>query len=354
MLRHLRACLLLLVSTVVIFCVLYPLVLLGIGKTAFPAQAEGSLVDRNGNLVTDPSKAVGSRLIAQAFSKDEYFQPRPSATSPAYNAAASGASNWSANNVQLRDRVAQALGPIVKYAAGEKKGTPVGPDIDAWFKKDTFQGKPGIVAQWADANNSTAQNWVGTLDPKNPSPLQQYILGWAKSHPADVAKFKKDNPDDSDPSPQDLAVVFFESVSKENPGKFPGAVDHTAADGKTEKKIDLVSEGSDVQSTMFDLWLADHPKAELEKVPGDLVTASGSGLDPDITLDNAEYQLDRVAGAWAEKLHRDAAGVSKEIEAMLQERATAPLGGLVGVKMINVLEMNIALTNRYAPAPSAK
>ncbi len=98
MFQHLRACLWLLIVTVVLCCVVYPLVLLGIGKTIFPKQAEGSLIERDG-------KEVGSRLIAQPFTADKYFQPRPSAASPSYNAAASGASNWAANNYQLRDRV---------------------------------------------------------------------------------------------------------------------------------------------------------------------------------------------------------------------------------------------------------
>ena len=47
-------------------------------------------------------------------------------------------------------------------------------------------------------------------------------------------------------------MPFFKSFSDEHPGKFPSAVDHPAADGKTEKKIDLVSEGGDVQSVFFD------------------------------------------------------------------------------------------------------
>ena len=70
MFQHLRACLWLLIVTVVLCCVVYPLVLLGIGKAFFPKQAEGSLIERDG-------KDVGSRLIAQPFSDDKYFQPRP-------------------------------------------------------------------------------------------------------------------------------------------------------------------------------------------------------------------------------------------------------------------------------------
>src|SRR5579871_3562491 len=102
MLAHLRGNLVLLVLTVLVCCVLYPLVVWGIGRAAFPHQAEGSL------LTTPDGKAVGSRLIAQPFTGDEYFQPRPSAAG--YNAAASGASNWGASNPRLRDRVARAVG----------------------------------------------------------------------------------------------------------------------------------------------------------------------------------------------------------------------------------------------------
>src|SRR5438045_7645770 len=134
---HLRANLFLLVSTVVLVCGAYPLVLYGLGQTIFHDKADGSLiVDKDG-------KAIGSRLIAQPFTADEYFQPRPSAAS--YNGAASGASTWGAANYLLRSRVAQALGPIVKYGPkSPKKGQPVGPDIEAWFQKDQYQGQPGI------------------------------------------------------------------------------------------------------------------------------------------------------------------------------------------------------------------
>ena len=99
------------------------------------------------------------------------------------------------------------------------------------------------------------------------------------------------------------------------------------------------------------MWRQDHPDAELKDVPGDMVTTSGSGLDPDITLENAEYQLDRVANKWAADLNRDPAAVRAEIEQVLQANASAPLGGLAGEKLINVLQVNLALRTRYGEPP---
>jgi K+-transporting ATPase ATPase C chain len=82
-------------------------------------------------------------------------------------------------------------------------------------------------------------------------------------------------------------------------------------------------------------------------VPGDLVTASASGLDPDIALDNPEFQLDRVASKWADDKKLKADDVRKDIEALLQEKARAPWGGLIGEKLVNVLDVNIELHKRY-------
>ena len=102
----------LLVSTVVICCLIYPLAVWAIGQTFFPFTA-------NGSMVTGPDgKQVGSLLIAQPFTKDEYFWPRPSAAS--YDASASASSTLAASNYLLRDRVARMLGPIVKYKSGPK------------------------------------------------------------------------------------------------------------------------------------------------------------------------------------------------------------------------------------------
>lgn len=315
-------------------CIAYPLFLWVIGQVFFPFQANGSIVrDAHGN-------AIGSLLIAQPFTKDEYFQPRPSAAS--YDASASAPSNLSASNYALRDRVARSLGPIVKYAAGPKKGQLVAPDIEAWFQQDKFGGQPHIVAQWADAHNELATGWVNG-DPSHGA----YVDHWSKKHPGVIAQFKKDNPGTPDPKAPDLAVVFFETFSKENPGKFPSSVSHQGTDGKTTTAIEPVADGSDVQSIFFDMWRQEHADAQLEDVPGDMVMASGSGLDPDISMQNAEYQIDRVAQKWASDTKRDPKQVHDEIEQILRANAQAPFGGLAGEQFVNVLQVNLGLKQRY-------
>src|SRR5271163_5333207 len=172
--NHIIKSLLLLCSTIVICCLVYPLVVWAIGQTFFPFTA-------NGSIVTGPDgKPVGSLLIAQPFTKDEYFWPRPSAAS--YDASASASSTLAASNYLLRDRVARTLGPIVKYASGPKKRQLVAPDIEAWFQQDRYQGSPHIVAQWADMHTELAQSWVSADASHAP-----YITDWERAHKAEVA-----------------------------------------------------------------------------------------------------------------------------------------------------------------------
>ena len=336
MLRTISKSLRLLIYCVIICCVIYPALLWVVGQTVFPFQANGSIL--NG----PDGKPVGSRLIAQPFTKDEYFQPRPSACS--YDASASSSSALAPSNYALRNRVAATLGPIVTYKGGPKNGQPVAPDIEQWFQQDRYQGQQSIVAQWADAHNSLAQAWV-TADPSHAS----YVSNWAIAHAPAVAQFVKDNPGTPQPQPSDLAVMFFENFSREHPGQFPSSVTTNGPDGKAVTQIEPVKEGTDIQSTFFDMWRQDHPDVALQDIPGDLVTTSASGLDPDITLQNAEFQLDRVAAKWAANTRRDAAAVRAEIETMLQQHAFAPFGGLAGEKMVRVLEVNLDLCKKYGP-----
>jgi K+-transporting ATPase ATPase C chain len=336
MLKIISRSFLLLLFAVVICCVIYPAVLLAIGQVFFPFKANGSIVKGA------DGKPVGSLLIAQPFTKDEYFQPRPSAAS--YDATASSSSALAASNYALRDRVARTLGPIVKYAGGPKSGQLVAPDIENWFQQDNYQGSQHIVAQWATMHTSDAQAWV-----KTDSLHTAYVADWLITHKDAVALFIKTNPGTPQPAPSDLAVTFFQGFSNENPGKFPSVVTDTSTDKKVIATIKPVNSGSDIQSIFFEMWKMDHPNANLQNIPADMVTTSGSGLDPDITMQNANYQLDRVASKWASDLKRSQPEVRKEIEKILKKNSFAPFNGLAGEEMINVLQVNLALHNLYGP-----
>jgi K+-transporting ATPase ATPase C chain len=165
------------------FGIAYPLMLTGIAGTLFPHKAAGSLIVQNGQV-------IGSELLAQSFTSDRYFHPRPSAAGNGYDATSSGGSNLAQSNTKLVQRM---QGDIDKLAA-------------------------------------------------------------------------------------------------ENPG---------------------------------------HP------VPIDAVTTSGSGLDPDITPDNAYFQAHRVAKA---------RGIPEpRIAALIQQRTQGRTLGLLGEPRVNVLELNLAL-----------
>ena len=97
----------------------YPLAVTGIAQLAFPAQANGSLVLRNG-------EPVGSRLIGQSFSDPGHFWSRPSATSPMpYNAANSAGSNLGPSNPALVDAVKARIAALRAADPGNTAPVPV-------------------------------------------------------------------------------------------------------------------------------------------------------------------------------------------------------------------------------------
>lgn len=252
--KSLRTNLLLLGLTLAVCGGAYPLALWAVGRVVFPGNASGSLLTATGPDGTD--RVVGSSRIAQRFTGDEYFWPRPSAAD--YNAAAAGGSNWGANNPKLRDRVARQLGPIVRYRTGSASAG-AGPE---------------------------------------PCTPQQDVEAWyAASPPAP----RTDTP---------LAAAFF------------------------------------------DAWLQDPANrskvADLEPVPADMVTTSGGGLDPHITLRNAlsVYQLDRVAAKRA-PTGGDAGAVREQVAELVKGQSFTPLSGLVGEPLVNVLELNVELDRRF-------
>ena len=161
----------------------YPLLVTAIAGVVFPHKAAGSLILKDGQV-------IGSELIAQSFTSDKYFHPRPSAAGNGYDATASGGSNLAQSNKALVTRI------------------------------------------------------QGSID----------------------------------------------QLSKENPG---------------------------------------HP------VPIDLVTTSGSGLDPDITPDAAFFQVPRVAKA---------RGIDEDrVRQLIEQHITSRQLGVLGEPRVNVLELNLAM-----------
>ncbi|MBR0972665.1 K(+)-transporting ATPase subunit C [Bradyrhizobium japonicum] len=110
MLREIRPAIVLLLVLTAITGLAYPLAMTAVAGAIFPAQAQGSLIEKDG-------KVIGSALIGQEFKDDKYFHGRPSATlapdpsdstktvSAPYNAANSGGSNLGPTSKALADRL---------------------------------------------------------------------------------------------------------------------------------------------------------------------------------------------------------------------------------------------------------
>ena len=116
--RNLIVAVLMTAVTTLLLGIVYPLAITAIAQVAFPYQANGQLIERNG-------ATVGSRLIGQGFSNAGYFRSRPSATSTPYDAANSAGSQLGPTNAQLIDTVRAK----VSAARRENPGVPVPVDL---------------------------------------------------------------------------------------------------------------------------------------------------------------------------------------------------------------------------------
>jgi K+-transporting ATPase ATPase C chain len=94
----------------------YPVALWGIGRVFFPSQAEGSLIRRSDGSV------IGSRVVAQSFTRPEYFHPRPSAAD--YNAASPGGSNFGPSNPDHLRAVRERLDARIALEGGRPAQVP--------------------------------------------------------------------------------------------------------------------------------------------------------------------------------------------------------------------------------------
>lgn len=117
--RQVRPALLLLLLFSVITGVVYPLLVTVIGQAIFPSQANGSILQRNG-------QRVGSSLIGQQFTSPRHFWSRLSATSPIpYNATASSGSNYGPLSPALGSAMKARVDRLRAADPGNTKPIPV-------------------------------------------------------------------------------------------------------------------------------------------------------------------------------------------------------------------------------------
>ncbi len=129
LLVELKTSLVLTLAFVVLLCGVYPLAVWAGAQVLFPAKA-------NGSLLVDPDGSVrGSALLAQNFSSDKYFQPRPSAAGTGFDATNSGGTNLGPTSAKL------ATGSHAKDASGKDVNDP-----------GNFDGIKDLVAAYRASN----------------------------------------------------------------------------------------------------------------------------------------------------------------------------------------------------------
>ncbi|MGH1520749.1 K(+)-transporting ATPase subunit C [Chryseobacterium sp. JK1] len=115
----------------------------------------------------------------------------------------------------------------------------------------------------------------------------------------------------------------------------PSSVNYNAAGSGGSNKGPTNKEYLEIVQKRIDTLKIENPDMENTKVPVELVTASGSGLDPDISEEGALYQAKRIAKV---------RNLSEEqIKSLINNQTEKPFLGLFGPSKINVLKLNIAL-----------
>ncbi len=115
----------------------------------------------------------------------------------------------------------------------------------------------------------------------------------------------------------------------------PSAVDYNAAGSAGSNKGPSNPEYIKTVQDRIDTFLVHNPSVKKEEIPSELVTASGSGLDPDVSPEGAYVQVTRIAKT---------RNISEEkIKEIISNQIQQPLLGLFGPRKVNILKLNIAL-----------
>lgn len=115
----------------------------------------------------------------------------------------------------------------------------------------------------------------------------------------------------------------------------PSAVDYNSAGSGGSNKGTTNPDYLAEVKTRIDTFLLKNPTVKRSEVPSELVTASGSGLDPNISVQGAKVQVSRIA-----KIRNIP---EEKVMVLIKENTIAPLLGCLGTEKINVLQLNFAL-----------
>jgi K+-transporting ATPase ATPase C chain len=282
--QHLAALRVLLVFTV-LFGLAYPLALVAVARIpGLSDHADGSLVSQNG-------KEVGSSLIGQSFTDSDgnalkqYFQSRPSAAGDGYDPTATSASN---------------LGP---ESVVDTLPDPATPD----------SGKKSLLTQVCERSKAAGE--LESVDGSRPFCTPDGVG-------AVLAVFRRDGLT----GPVTRVVSLNEAC--------PATPFVTSYEGIT---VDCSKFGEDYSLGVVTPIRGD--ASATPAVPADAVTASGSGLDPDISPAYAALQAPRIA----KERGTDVAAVT----ALIDKHTTGRFLGFIGEPTVNVLELNLDLDQQY-------
>ena len=117
----------------------------------------------------------------------------------------------------------------------------------------------------------------------------------------------------------------------------PSAVDYNAAGSGGSNKGPSNPDYLKTVQDRVDTFLVHNPGVNKSEIPTDLVTASGSGLDPNISVQAATIQVKRIA--------RIRGIAEANLQQLIVSNTEKPLAGMFGPEKINVLKINIALDN---------
>lgn len=408
-LHHIWASIAFTVTLGIICCGLYPAIIWGIAQLCFPNQANGSLVKKDGTMTTKDDEAVGSYLLGQNFSATGYFHPRFSAAgSSGYDPTASGGSNLGPLSAKLVHGAitnnaltvfafdkSHSVGPVagrLEGAVAGVTGTTITITTDGGKTKQTYALDPSVADPSTVVNSRGRTIHATTLGASTHAGANVELMVNDKTPPVVTAINVIDQENDgatnvidpvaktitlpdstvvslldnktvyvvngktgakmSDITP-DMSVHVVVSIIMGTDG-IADRVIHYCEDNNISYQCSLPitdfkdADGIDDAKLDSEMLAASTPPTitPATPIPGDAVTASGSGLDPHISPANAEIQKARVAAARNIK--------PEQVEELIAAHTDQPSLGILGDPGVNVLMLNLALDAKYPlPAPPA-